>query len=186
MEEPEEEGANSPLLIKHSIKKRIFSKKIRPVRTFLGRFFTTRFSMKKLFLCSVIASLLLLGYLMSKSSWMFNYYSYQYSAPRLKAYAACVVRKDDFESLWLKSKDLHSNDSLPLPTTTTVTTTAAPKSDNFERDNYQHRRIVLIVSKTSYSSAFKSVSEILVANRIKYKVCITNFPLLDFYDWLWD
>jgi hypothetical protein len=38
---------------------------------------------------------------------------------------------------------------------------------------------VLIVSKTSYSSAFKSVSEILVANRIKYKLSVVGKNLPD-------
>ena len=45
--------------------------------------------------------------------------------------------------------------------------------------SFQHRRIVLIVSKTSYSSAFKSVSEILVANRIKYKLSVVGKNLPD-------
>jgi hypothetical protein len=49
-----------------------------------------------------------------------------------------------------------------------------------EKDgSFQHRRIVLIVSKTSYSSAFKSVSEILVANRIKYKLSVVGKNLPD-------
>ena len=97
--------------------------------------------MKKLFLTSIIVSLFLLGYLMFKSSWRFGYYSYQYSVPRLKAYAACVVQTDKLESLWLKGKDLLSNDS-ETSTTTTKSATTTLKSDAFE--SYQHRRIVLV------------------------------------------
>ena len=168
MDDAEEDSVaavSAPLLIRHSLRKR---KKIRPIRTCLTRYFSFRFSMKKLFMTSVIVTLILLVYLVSKSNWMFGYHSYHFSVPRLKSYAACVVQKSDLENLWLKDKGLFNNETELFDATTTTTT----KSEIFEKDvasnNFQHRRIVLIVSKTSYSSAFKSVSEILVNTFLKF------------------
>ncbi len=120
MEDPEEEGsAREPLLIRQPIKTRHFPKKIRPLRTCCNRFLMSRFSMKKLFFSSVLVSLLVLGYLVIKSNWMLNYNSYQYSIPRLKAYAACVVHRPNIDSLWLKDNDLFYNESDSTTTTTT-------------------------------------------------------------------
>ena len=142
MDDAEEDSVaavSAPLLIRHSLKKR---KKIRPIRTCLTRYFSFRFSMKKLFMTSVIVTLILLVYLVSKSNWMFGYHSYHFS--------------------------VFNNETELFDATTTTTT----KSEIFEKDvasnNFQHRRIVLIVSKTSYSSAFKSVSEILVNTFLKF------------------
>ena len=181
MEDPEGDvGSNVPLLIPHSVKKRHFPKKLRPLRTF-NRCLTSRLSMKKLFLFSVIVSVLFVGYLICKSNWMFGNYSFQYSAPRLKPYAACVVHKTDFVKMWVKDKDSFSNESqtTTIAETTTVASSARRRLEQSEKDSFQHRRIVLIVSKTSYSSAFKSVSEILVANRIKYKLSVVGKNLPD-------
>ena len=183
MDDPEDDGgSNAPLLIPHSVKKKHFPKKLRPLRT-LNWCLTSRLSMKKLFFCSVIVSLLLLGYLVCKSNWMFGNYSFQYSAPRLKPYAACVIHRTDLEkmTMWVSNKDSFANDS-EATTMAATTTTTPPARKLIEKDSsssFQHRRIVLIVSKTSYSSAFKSVSEILVANRIKYKLSVVGKNLPD-------
>ena len=105
MDDAEEDSVaavSAPLLIRHSLKKR---KKIRPIRTCLTRYFSFRFSMKKLFMTSVIVTLILLVYLVSKSNWMFGYHSYHFSVPRFKRVTwktcgskikACSTMKQNF------------------------------------------------------------------------------------------
>jgi hypothetical protein len=79
--------------------------------------------MKKLFLAAVVVSILFLGFLMAKSSWTFSYYSYQYTAPRLKAYAACVVQPRTASAVFGVSAN---------ETEAVTTTVAAPAGENYQ------------------------------------------------------
>ena len=163
MENTEEEGgAKAPLLIRHSIKKRNFPNKIRPLRNWLNRCLSTRFSMKKLFLSAVLTSLLVLGYLVCKSNWVLNYNSYQYSVPRLKPYAACVVQRTKLDSLWKKDEKLFLNET---DITTTLRyimcSTSAEPSGGFDQSILPRLQIILSIRQVCFSdgSGVKAVSE---------------------------
>lgn len=142
------------------------SRCLRPPRFSLGRRALSGTVLKKLFLGATLVSLIILGYLVYRSNWLIHYNSFQYSIPRLKPYAACVTIQND------PLQNIFRNES-------TDNTEHTTKSELAEKDNFQHRGTVLIIPKTSYSSAFKSVSEILVANRIKYKSSVAGKNLPD-------